>query len=58
MKRNPLEALLGKMVRDQTIRRIKTGLYADKDYVAPPADKPTRAKSDRSDRSDFAESGS
>ena len=54
MKRNPLEALLGKMVRDQTIRRIRTGLYAHKDYVAPPADRPTRARSDRSDRSDSA----
>ena len=54
MKRNPLEALLGKMVRDQIIKRIKTGIYAHKDYVEPPPpDKPTRAKSDRSDRSDF-----
>ena len=55
MKRNPLEALLGKMVNKQEIKRIKTGVYAHKDYVPPSPDKPIRAKpSDRSDRSDFA----
>jgi hypothetical protein len=42
MKRNNLEALLGKLVKEQSIKRIGAGLYAHKDYAG--------GKSDRSDR--------
>jgi hypothetical protein len=36
MKRNPLELLLGKMVKERSIKRIGVGLYAHKDYNPPP----------------------
>jgi hypothetical protein len=36
MKRNPLDLLLGKMVKAQLIRRVGTGLYALNDYDPPP----------------------
>jgi hypothetical protein len=49
MKRNPLELLLGKLVKEQSIKRIAVGLYAHKDYVRPP--QPARDKSVRSVRS-------
>jgi hypothetical protein len=41
MKRNPLELLLGKMVKAQSIKRTSAGRYAHKDYVEPsnPQDK-------------------
>jgi hypothetical protein len=56
MKRNPLEVLLGRMVKDQTIQRIKAGLYAHKDYVQPPPpDKPTKTSPIRSVSSVSAE---
>jgi hypothetical protein len=51
MKRNPLERLLGKMLRDQEIKRIKTGTYAHKDWVPPAPPKPTSYRSDRSTQS-------
>jgi hypothetical protein len=35
MKRNPLELLLGKMVKAQSIKRTSAGRYAHKDYVEP-----------------------
>jgi hypothetical protein len=35
-KRNPLELLLGKMVKDQLIKRVGVGLYAPKDYTPSP----------------------
>jgi hypothetical protein len=35
MKRNPLELLLGRMVRDGLIKRTGPGCYAHKDYVEP-----------------------
>jgi AAA domain/Primase C terminal 2 (PriCT-2)/RepB DNA-primase N-terminal domain len=35
MKRNPLDVLLSKMVRDDLILRVKVGTYAHKDYVPP-----------------------
>jgi hypothetical protein len=47
MKRNNLEALLGKLVKEQSIKRIGAGLYAHKDYTPPPN---AGGKSDRSDR--------
>jgi hypothetical protein len=47
MKRNNLEALLGKLVKEQSIKRIGAGLYAHKDYAPPPN---AGDKSDRSDR--------
>src|SRR6516225_10295368 len=47
MKRNPLELLLGRMVKDGSIRRTGAGLYAHKDYTPPPN---AGDKSDRSDR--------
>jgi hypothetical protein len=40
MKRNPLELLLGKMVKAQLIKRIGSGLYAHKDH----ADKLTKSE--------------
>jgi hypothetical protein len=44
MKRNPLELLLGKMVKDEAIKRVGIGLYATIDYTEPPKpDKPTKA---------------
>jgi hypothetical protein len=36
MKRNPLDLLLGKLVKDQLIKRTSPGRYAHKDYVEPP----------------------
>jgi hypothetical protein len=36
MKRNPLELLLGKMVKAQLIKRTGSGLYAHKDYANLP----------------------
>jgi hypothetical protein len=36
MKRNPLELLLGKLFKEQLIKRIGVGLYAHKDYTPPP----------------------
>jgi AAA domain len=36
MKRNPLEILLGRMVKDGLIKRTSPGRYAHKDYVDPP----------------------
>jgi hypothetical protein len=47
MKRNNLEALLGKLAKEQSIKRIGAGLYAHKDYTPPPN---AGGKSDRSDR--------
>jgi len=47
MKRNNLEALLGKLVKEQSIKRVGAGLYAHKDYTPPPN---AGGKSDRSDR--------
>jgi hypothetical protein len=35
MKRNPLELLLGKMVKLQLIKRTGSGRYAHKDYIEP-----------------------
>jgi len=48
MKRNPLELLLGKLFKEQLIKRIGLGLYAHKDYTPPPG---PRGKSVRSVRS-------
>jgi hypothetical protein len=36
MRRNPLDLLLGKMVKAQLIRRVGPGLYALNDYTPPP----------------------
>jgi hypothetical protein len=47
MKRNNLEALLGKLVKEQSIKRIGARLYAHKNYTPPPN---PGGKSDRSDR--------
>jgi hypothetical protein len=49
MKRNPLELLLGKMVKAQSIKRTGSGHYAHKDYVEPP--KPKEADKRKSVRS-------
>jgi hypothetical protein len=40
MKRNPLEILLGRMVRDGAIKRIGKGQYARTDYMSPATDDP------------------
>jgi hypothetical protein len=45
MKRNNLDALLVKMVREGTVLRVKTGVYALHGHTPPPD-----GKSDRSDR--------
>jgi hypothetical protein len=42
MKRNPLELLLGRMLKDGSIRRTGTGRYPHKDYIEPA--KPNRAQ--------------
>ena len=49
MKRNPLELLLGKMVKAQSIKRTGSGHYVHKDYVEPP--KPKEADKRKSVRS-------
>jgi hypothetical protein len=49
MKRNPLELLLGKMIKDQLIRRLNIGLYVHKEYGSPPQPAACE-KSDRSNR--------
>lgn len=36
MKRNPLELLLGKLVKEQSIKRIGVGIYACNAYQPPP----------------------
>jgi len=48
MKRNPLELLLGRMVKDALIKRTGSGRYAHKDYVEPPKESPDKGKSVRS----------
>jgi hypothetical protein len=40
MKRNPLELLLGRMVKDELIKRIGSGRYAHRDYTDLPKRKP------------------
>jgi hypothetical protein len=50
MKRNPLELLLGKMVKDGAIKRVRPGLYSHKDYTPPPEPDPPKGKSVRSVR--------
>jgi AAA domain len=47
MKRNPLELLLGKMVKAELIKRAGSGRYAHKDYADPP--KPTKPKPTKAD---------
>jgi hypothetical protein len=51
MKRNNLEALLGKLVKEQSVKRIGVGLYAHKDYTPPPDTGGKSVRPDRSDRS-------
>jgi hypothetical protein len=41
MKRNPLDLLLGKMVRGGLIKRVGVGLYALADYTPPPEPQPS-----------------
>jgi hypothetical protein len=49
IKRNPLELLLGKMVKAQSIKRTSAGRYAHNDYAEPPKpDGPGNGKSVRS----------
>jgi AAA domain-containing protein len=49
LKRNPLELLLGRMVKDAAIKRVGTGRYAHNDYTPPPEpDEPTSVRSVRS----------
>jgi hypothetical protein len=36
MMRNPLELMLGRMVKDGLIKRVGSGLYAHNDYTPPP----------------------
>jgi hypothetical protein len=43
MKRNPLELLLGRMVKDALIKRTGAGRYARKDYVEPSAPQDKRS---------------
>jgi hypothetical protein len=54
MKRNALELLLGRMVKDRDIRRVGKGIYAHKDYTPPSKSKrrpasvcPVEAETDR-----------
>ena len=50
MKRNPLDLALSRMSKAGDIKRIKTGLYAHKDYTPAPPDKPKRSVSSVSGR--------
>jgi hypothetical protein len=50
MKRNPLDVLLGRMAKEGKIQRIGKGLYAQVDYVSPPADPPNKTKHGKSKR--------
>jgi hypothetical protein len=61
MKRNSLEALLGRMAKDGAIKRVAKGMYADNDYE-PPQDpsrkrKPGSVAPDAPDTPDNAKSG-
>jgi hypothetical protein len=46
LKRNPLDVLLGRMAKAGDIKRIRTGLYAHKDWTPPP--QPEKPGKDRS----------
>ena len=50
MKRNSLDLALSRMSKAGDIKRIKTGLYAHKDYTPAPPDKPKRSVSSVSGR--------
>jgi len=50
MKRNSLDLVLSRMSKAGDIKRVKTGLYAHKDYTPPPPDKPKRSVSPVSGR--------
>ena len=52
MKRNALEVLLGRMVKDGAVLRVAKGVYATPDYVPPPDDNPSaKGAKDKSRRS-------
>jgi hypothetical protein len=53
MKRNPLELLLGKLVRERLIQRISIGIYAHNEYQPPrKPDKPGERVKTRTDQTD------
>ncbi len=45
IKRNALDLLLSRMAKAGEVKRIKTGLYAHKDYTPPEPDKPGKGRS-------------